>query len=113
MINFRVSNNLPEVIDYVNKMYVDIQAIIAAAIESSKEDILSDLQSTFGIPSDDLEIDFFYNEGDYSLSVDGVNQYQLFNNTGHDMDYLLNYIENKIVDRIQMELDQAGYGHGN
>lgn len=113
MINLRVSNNLPDVIDYVNKMYVDIQAVIAGAIDSSKEDVLSDLQSVFGVPSDDVIIDFYYNNGNYSLTVDGINQYQLFNNTGFDMDYVLNYIENKIVDRIQMELDQAGYGYGN
>lgn len=113
MINFRVKTNLPDVIDYVNKMYVDIQAIITAAIESSKEDILADLQSVFGVPSDDVVIDFLYNDGNYSLTVDGINQYQLFNNTGFDMDYVLNYIENKMVDRIQSELDQAGYGYGN
>lgn len=113
MIGFRVTHNIPDVIDYVNKMYVDIESVIAMAIELSKEDVLYDLQSVFGVPNEDVIIDFYYNNGNYSLTVDGINEYQLFNNTGFDMDYVLNYIENKIVDRIQMELNQAGYGYGN
>ena len=112
MINFKVNTNLPEVIDYVNQITNDVQYIIVSAIEEGKEEIRADLNATFGIGYDDLNIEFLYEGGSYRLIVDGINQYQLYNNTGFDMDYLLNYIENKMVDKIQSNLNNAGYASG-
>lgn len=113
MINFKVNTNLPEVIDYINQMSNDIQSVIVSAIAESKDEIYSDLNSTFGIGYDDLVIDFSYDNGSYKLSIDGINEYQLYNNTGFDMDYLLDYVETKMLDKIQSSLDNAGYGNGN
>jgi hypothetical protein len=112
MINFKVNTNLPEVIDYVNQITNDVQYIIVSAIEEGKEEIRADLNATFGIGYDDLNIEFLYEGGSYRLIVDGINQYQLYNNTGFDMDYLLNYIENKMLDKIQSNLNNAGYASG-
>jgi len=113
VINFKVNTNLPEVIDYINQMSNDIQSVIVSAIAESKDEIYSDLNSTFGIGYDDLVIDFSYDNGSYKLSIDGINEYQLYNNTGFDMDYLLDYVETKMLDKIQSSLDNAGYGNGN
>jgi len=113
MISFRVRTNLPDVIDYVNQLNNEIQYVIVNAIEQSKEEIYTDLTTTFGIGGDDLNIEFSYDGGAYKLSIDGVNQYQLYNNVGVDMDYLLSYVETKMLDRIQSAINQAGFGSGD
>lgn len=109
----KVQTNLSEVVDYINEMNNNIQSIISNAIEMAKIEITEDLFTVFGIPTEDLSIDFYFDGIEYKLTVDGINQYQLFNNTGYDLDFIVNYIENKMLDKIQLELDDAGYGHGN
>lgn len=109
MISLRVNTNLPDVIDYVNMLPVQIQAIVAKAVETAKEEVRQDLVTVFGVGDEDLDIEFSFDGQNYNLSVDGINQYQLFNNTGFDMDYVLDYIENKILNRIQSDLDEAGF----
>jgi hypothetical protein len=39
MISLRVNTNLPDVIDYVNMLPVQIQAIVAKAVETAKEEV--------------------------------------------------------------------------
>ncbi len=109
MISFKVNTNIPDVIDYVNMLPMQIESIIAKAIETAKEEIHADLVTVFGVGDEDLDIQFSFNGQNYNLRVDGINEYQLFNNTGHDMDYILDFIENKMVDRIQSDLNEAGF----
>lgn len=109
MIGFRVDTNIPDVIDYVNMLPLQIQAIVTKAVETAKEEVRQDLVTVFGIGDEDLDIQFSFDGKNYNLSVDGINQYQLFNNTGHDVDYIVDYIENKMLNRIQYDLNEAGF----
>lgn len=113
MISFRVRTNLPDVIDYVNQLNNEIQYVITNAIEQSKEEVYNDLTTTFGIGYEDLNIEFSYDGGSYKLSIDGINEYQLYNNVGVDMDYLLNYVEECMLRNIQSAIDEAGFGSGD
>jgi len=109
MMGFKVHTNIPDVIDYINMLPMQIESIIAKAIETAKDEIRADLVTVFGIGDEDLDIQFSFDGRNYNLSVDGINEYQLFNNTGHDMDYILDFIENKMIDRIQSDLNEAGF----
>lgn len=113
MIAINATSNFAEVIDYVNQMHNQIQFIVSTSIQKSTDEIKQELFSTFGIPTEDISINFSFDGQNYKLSVEGINQYQLFNNTGYDLDYILNFIENKMVDNIQSDLNNAGYGYGN
>jgi hypothetical protein len=113
MIKINANTNLDQVLDHIGKMNNDIQSVIGGAIEAAKEEIYNDLINTYQIGSDDLVIEFNYYAGDYKLTVDGINPYQLYNNLGVDMDYMLDVIESKMVDTIQQHLTNAGYGSGN
>lgn len=111
MINFQVKSNIPSVIDYVNQMHNGIESIISNAIEMAKIEIENDLFSVFGVPTDDLYIDFTFDGRNYKLTIDGINQYQLYNNTGYDIEFVFDYVESKMFEKIQNELNEAGYGN--
>lgn len=113
MINLRANHNLEELIDGVAQMNNDLQSVITSAVEMAKEEIANDLVNTYQIGYDDLIIDFQYNDGNYSLTVDGINQYQLYNNIGVDMDYIMDFIQNKILEKIKTDVTNAGYKYGD
>jgi hypothetical protein len=113
MINLRANHNLEELVDAVGQMSNDVQSIITLAVESAKEEIANDLINIYQIGYDDLVIDFQYNDGNYTLTVDGINQYQLYNNIGVDMDYIMDFIQNKILERIKTDVNNAGFLYGN
>lgn len=113
MIEFIVKQNLDEVMDYVGQMNNEIQSIVASAVDSAREEITSELVSVYQIGADDLVIDFQFNGGDYTLSVDGINPYQLYNNLGIDMEHVFDFVQGKILDKIQSDLNNAGYAYGN
>jgi hypothetical protein len=113
MISIKSNDNLEGVLDFVGKMQNDIQSVIGRAVEEAREEIYTDLINTYQIGVDDLVIEFTYDAGDYKLTVDGINPYQLYNNIGVDMDYMLDIIESKMLSVIQQHLADAGYSDGN
>lgn len=109
MISLRMESNLNKVIDYINTMPIEIEQIISESIEKSNEDLNIKIYELLGGGYEDIVINVYYNNGSYTISIDNINEYQMYNATGIGMEELLDYVENIILDNVQNGILKGGY----
>jgi hypothetical protein len=111
MISLKINHNLSSVVDYINSMENNIQMTVSNSVQEARGILAQELPALFGGGNDDIVIDFQYHHGSYTLIVEGINQYQAYHQTGMDIDSLVTYMENRIVDIVQDGLNRSGYGN--
>jgi len=90
-------------------MPMDIEQKIIEAIQESERDLNTTIYEMLGGGFGDVEIDVNYGNGNYTVSVNNINEYQMYNKTGLTMDDVLDSIETCVLDNINKKLRSSGY----
>lgn len=108
-----IRHDLNKLIDVVNMMPTEIESIIASSIENNKTILQSELITMFGGGEGEVIVENEFDGNSFIITVDGVNQYQMYYTTGMSMEDLQGYIENRVEELTQSAINEGGYGNGN
>lgn len=109
MINIRMHSNLPQVLDSINMIPIDISQILAKSIQSGAEEIRINMGDLFEDSDGYVNINLNFSSGEYQIIIDDIDNTSSKSKLDDDYDNLLNQIEEIVINEMRRNYTEGGY----